>query len=103
MFHELAAAHHGDGLDDRHIVRYEQIGETGFLLQFEEQAQHLATHRRIKRGDAFVRHDDARFERQRSGDVDALTLSAGEFVRVTACVIGQEVISTPFASSLLSA
>jgi hypothetical protein len=51
----------------------------------------LAAHGYIERGHAFVRHDDARFERQRSGIADALTLSARELVRVAACMIGRKV------------
>ena len=93
----------GHVLDNRKVMADEQQREAEFLLQVLQQVDDLGLDRNVECRDSFVADDQIRLSRKRARDADALTLSAGEFVRVTACVIGQEVISTPFASSLLSA
>ena len=85
-FNDLAEIHDGhavaDALNDAHVVRDEDIGKSHFLLQFHHQVHHLSTDGDVERGNAFIGHDDLGFERKRTGNTDALTLTAGEFMRV---------------------
>ncbi len=51
-------------------------------LQVEQQVEDLAADRDVQRRGRLVGDDDARIERQRAGDADALPLAAGEGVRI---------------------
>ena len=83
---DLAEIHDRDAvadvLDDRDVVGDEQIGEAELALQVAQQVDDLRLHRDVERRDRLVADDQARVERQRAGDADALALAAGEFVRV---------------------
>ena len=79
IHHHHAVAHVAHHVQ---VVGDEQIGEAEFLLQVQQQVQHLRLDRLVQRGNRFVEDHDARLERQRAGDVDALALAAGELVRV---------------------
>src|SRR5215216_4802906 len=63
-------------------MRDEEIGEAEGVLEVEQQIEHLRLDRLVKRRDRLVEDDEARLERERAGDVDALPLSARELVRV---------------------
>ena len=69
-------------MDDVQIVRDEQIGQPALGLEFLQQVEHLRLHRLVQRGDRLVQDQQARLERQRAGDVDALALAARQFVRI---------------------
>src|SRR6185436_17630761 len=60
----------------------EQISQLEFLLKFFEQVEYLSLNRNIERRYRFVADYELRPERQRAGYADALSLAAGEFVRV---------------------
>ena len=55
-----------------------------------EQVDHLRLDRHVERRYRLVGDDEARLDRQRAGDADALALPAREFVRVAARVLGRE-------------
>ena len=74
--------------DDREVVRDEQIREVELLLQLLEQVDDLRLDRDVERGDGLVGDDEVRVDRDRAGEADALALSAGELVRVTARRVG---------------
>ena len=65
----------------RQIVRDEQVGQAEPLLQVEQQVDDLRLHRDVERRDRLVGDDEARVERQRARDADALALAAAEGVR----------------------
>jgi hypothetical protein len=50
-------------------------------LQIVQKVDHLRLDRDVECGDRLVADDQARVERERAGDADALALAAGEFVR----------------------
>ncbi len=77
---DAADIHHRDPvrdvLDDREVVRDEEIGEAELVLQVLEQVESLRLHRDIEGRDRLVGDDEARIERERAGDADALALAA---------------------------
>ena len=86
--------HHGDAVadmgDDREIMRDEQIGEAVLALQVDQQIDHLGLDRDVERRDRLVAHDQARPERQRARDADALPLAAGELMRIVLHLVGAQ-------------
>ena len=92
--HDAAEIHHGDAvgdmLDDRKVVRDEEVGEPAIALQVLEQVDHLCLHRDVERGDRFVADDEARLDGERAGDADALALPARQLVREALGRIGRE-------------
>ena len=82
----LAEIHHrhpvADEADHVEIVADEQVGEVELLLEVHQQVQHLGLHRFIQGRDRLIKHDEAWLEGERTSDVHALALAAGEFVRV---------------------
>jgi len=62
--------HHGQ------IVGDEQVGEREPLLELDEQVHHLRLDGDIECRDGLVANDEARVQRQRASDADALTLAA---------------------------
>ena len=87
---QAAKVHHadarGDVIDDRQIVRDEQVGEPEAALQVDHQVQDLRLHRDVERRRGFVAHQELRLAGERAGDRDALPLAAREFVREFAAV-----------------
>ena len=69
-----------DVLDDRDVVGDEQVRELVLLLEVHQQVQHLSLDRDVEGGDGLVPDDEARAERQRPRDADALALPPGELV-----------------------
>ena len=69
-------------LNDRQVVRNEQVREAAVALQVAEQVDDLGLHRDVERRNRFVADDELRLDRQRPGDADALPLPAGKFVRI---------------------
>ncbi len=84
-FGDLTLRHDDDAVAklgrDAQIMRYEKQRQVEPFAQVCEQAKNLRLYRDIERGDRFVGDDDARFQRQRAGDADALPLSARELMR----------------------
>ena len=89
-----AEVHHGDPrrdeLDDREIVRDEDVGQPEPLLQVAQQVHDLRLDRDVERGHRLVADDEARLDGERAGDADALPLAAGELVRVAPGVFRRE-------------
>ena len=65
-------------------MRDEQVGEPEIALQLLQQIHDLSAHADVERGYWLIANDELGPQRQGAGDPDALTLSAGEFVRVAA-------------------
>ena len=70
------------------------------LLQLVEQVEHLRLHREVQRGHRLVADDHVGVERQRAGDADALTLAAGELLRVLVGRLGAEADEVEQAADL---
>ena len=88
-----ADIHHRDAvaelLHDAEVVRDEEVGEPELVAEVGQEVQHLRLHRDVERGDRLVGDDQARVERQRAGDADALALAAAEGMReARACIRG---------------
>ncbi|MNT12010.1 hypothetical protein D3C72_1469180 [compost metagenome] len=66
----------------------EQIGQTVFFLKLAEQGDHLFLHRAVQRRGRFVEQDQRRFQHQRPGDGDTLTLPARELVGIAMATLG---------------
>ena len=83
---DAAGAHHRDPVghvvDDRQIVRDEEVGQAEILLQVLEQVQDLRLHRDVERRHRLVADEQFRTECQGSRDADALALAAGKAVRI---------------------
>src|SRR5215472_18947696 len=68
-------------LNDGEIVTDEEEREAELSLQILQQVDDLRLDRNIERGDRLVAHDEIGLSRERARNGDALTLSAGEFMR----------------------
>ena len=68
-------------------MRDKKIGEVHILLQIPKQIDNLRLDRHIKRGNRLIADDELRFDGKCPGDTDSLPLSAGEFMRKTACML----------------
>ena len=90
----LAQVHHrdavGDVLNDRKVMRNEQVRGTEAVLQVLEQVQNLRLDGDVERGNGLVADDELRLERERAGDADTLALTAGKLMRVTVDVLRVE-------------
>ena len=92
VFDETAEVHNAhrvrDMLDDRQVVRDEQVGQLVLLLQFLQQVDDLRLDRHVERRDRLVADDEFGVERQRPRDADTLSLTARELVRIAVLVEG---------------
>ncbi len=82
----LAEIHHhhaiGHEAHDVEVVGDEDEGEAERPLEIEQQVEHLRLDRLVERGNRLVEDEEARLERERAGDVDALALAARDLVRI---------------------
>ena len=62
------------------FVRYEEIGQTEFALEVDQQVDHLGLHRDVEGRDRFVADQQPGFQGECPCDTDALALAAREFV-----------------------
>ena len=89
-FDNLAQVHDGDVVGqvfyNRQVVRDKQVRQIVFVAQVRQQVDDLRLNRDVQRGNRFVQNDEFWAENQSAGDAHALTLSAGELVRVSADV-----------------
>ena len=67
-------AHHCQVMTDK------EVGKGKLGLEIGEQIDDLRLNGHVKRGDRLVANNQAGIECQRTGNSDALTLTAGEFV-----------------------
>ena len=63
-------------------MRDEEIRERMGLLQVAQQIDHLRPNRDIERADRLIQHKEARSQRKRASNIDALPLPAGELMRI---------------------
>src|SRR5262245_4458457 len=68
--------HHGE------IVRNEEISQAEAPLQVAQEIQHLRANRYVKCGHGLIAYDELGLDSERARNRDALTLAAGEFMRV---------------------
>ena len=78
-----------DLLDDRHLVRDDDDGDAERLVDLLEQGEDGAGGRRVERARGLVAQQDLRVGGQRTGDGDALLLTAGELRRIVARAVGE--------------
>ena len=94
LFDNMPQVHHCYAVRDlthnREIMRDEQVRQASVLLEVREEVQHLGLHGNVERGYRLVAHNKSRLDRERSGDADTLTLSAGELMGIPAGVFGVE-------------
>ena len=85
-FEDLALAHDGDSrgylADDGEIVAGEENGEAALALKTGEKRKDLCLNGDVERGGWLVGEQQLRLVNERHGDENALTLAAGELVRV---------------------
>src|SRR5262245_17768578 len=86
-FRDPAEIHHRDAVGavahHREVVRDEQVRELKPFLQVLEQVDDLALDRDVERRHRLVADDEARLERERARDADALALPARKLVRIS--------------------
>src|SRR5207302_787898 len=86
--------HDGDAitqvLHDLQIVRDEQVRQLALALQLDEQIDDLRLDRDVERAQRLVGDDEARLDRERARDADALALAAGELVRIARRDLGAQ-------------
>ncbi len=91
-FHDPTLLHHDDRVADLcgnpQIVRDEQNADIGLAPDFLEQDEDFRLNGYVKRRNRFIGHQQARFERERAGDADALALAARKLMRVALHGIG---------------
>ena len=79
-FDDPTAAHDRNmmrhAFDDRHVMGNEKIGKTHRLLQLKEEVEHACAHGYVECRNALVGDDQLQFQRERTGDADALALAA---------------------------
>jgi hypothetical protein len=91
QLHDLAEVHHGDAVGDvadhREVVRDDHVRQAELVLEVVHQVDDLRLDGHVERGDRLVGDDHTGLEGERAGDADALTLAAGELVRVAVVVL----------------
>src|SRR6202790_1472191 len=61
-----------------------------FALQVDQEIDHLGLDRYVERRHRLVAHDQARTERERARDADALALTAGKLMRKILHLVGSQ-------------
>ena len=76
--------HHGDPithvLDEREVVRDEEVGEAQIPLEVVEKVHHLSLHGDVQGADRLVQDQKVRLHGERSRDPETLALSTTELV-----------------------
>ncbi len=83
--HDPPEIHHGNAVGDlphhREVVGHEELGETEIPLELSQQVHQLCLYRHIQGADRLVGDQELRTRGKRTGNADALTLTAREFMR----------------------
>ena len=83
--HNTPEIHHrhtvADVLDDRQIVRDEEIRQLEFVLQVHHEVDDLGLDRHVQRRHRLITHDELRAQRQSTRNAYTLALPARELVR----------------------
>lgn len=69
-------------LDQREVVRDEQVRKPQVALQIFEQVDHLGLHGHVERADRLVEHQEFGLYRKRPRDTESLSLAAAELMRI---------------------
>ena len=77
----------GNELNDREVVRDEEIGEVHRLLKALQKVDNLRLDRNVESGNGLVTYYELRLYRECSSNTDSLSLSAGELVRISLVVV----------------
>ncbi len=75
---------------DRQVVGDEDEGDTHLPPQLVEERDDLCLDRDVEGGNRLVADDQLRFERQSPGNGDALALTTGKLMRITAHMLRSE-------------
>ena len=96
-FHHRAEVHNADlirnELDDREIVRNEQISQSHRALKILQKIDDLCLNGHVKRRNGLVADDQLGLYREGARDADSLALAARKFVRITLVVVVAETAS----------
>ncbi len=91
---DLPEIHHRDAmahaLDNRHVVRDEEVREAELRLQVEQEVDDLRLNGHVQGGDRLVGDDDSGIQCKRASDGDTLALAAREFMRIALRVIRRQ-------------
>src|SRR5664279_2205251 len=91
-FQKISTAHHeyaiSDAFDDCQIVRNEDHGETVARSQLAQQVKNLGLHGDVQRCRRLVSNQQAWMADDGHGNEDALSLPAGELMRIVAVASG---------------
>ena len=79
-----------DVLDDRQVVRDEQVRKAKLLLQILKEIDNLPLHADVECANRLITDDKAWFDRQRPRNANALALAATELMRVPSRHFGLE-------------
>ena len=83
---EAAALHDGNAIaevaDERHGVGDEEVGEAVCVLEGAEEIDDLGADGDVQCADGLIEDEELGFECEGAGNVDALTLAAGELMRI---------------------
>ena len=83
---DLALVHDDDAVGDFQrlllVVGDEDRGDVDLVMQRAQPFAQLFPHLRIERAEGLVEQQDARLDRERAGQRDALALAAGELARI---------------------
>ena len=86
QLHHVAQVHYADAvgnvLHHAQVVGDEQVGQVLLLLQVLQKVEDLRLDGNVQGGNSLVAHHKLGAHSQRAGDADALTLAAGELVRI---------------------
>ena len=90
-FKQTTEVHNADAirniLDHRQIVSNEKIRQAFLFLQIFKQVDNLGLDGNVQSRNWFIGNDEARFNGQSTRNADTLTLTAREFMRITAGMI----------------
>ena len=91
-----------DVADDGQVVGDEQVGQAELALEVLQEVDDLRPHRDVERRHGLVGDDEVGLQGQRPGDADALSLTAGEGVRVTIGGVGGQPASLEQRDDLIA-
>ncbi len=80
----------GDVLDHGQVMGNEEVGRAGLLLNVLHQVHHLGLNGHVQCRNTLIRDDQLRVHDERPGNAHTLTLTAGELMGITGCMLGCE-------------
>lgn len=95
----------GEAPSDRQVMGDEEVGQVEVSFELNQKVEDRGLHRYVQGRGRLVEHDELRIEKQRSGEHDALGLTAAEFMGTTVEQVGikfqplQELVNSVLAFS----